>query len=111
VFDILHRCRATAPLAVMKQTGSLPPAGLLSFPLPGWTLAMDVPNRGRATRDLFGLLDAVVRAAGGRLYPAKDACMPADFFQQSYPDWPRLRLLRDPAIHSDFWRRVTSPIS
>jgi FAD/FMN-containing dehydrogenase len=110
IFALLKKTRATIPLAVLKQTGGLPPAGLMSFPLPGWTLAMDLPNRGGETLELFSQLDGIVQAAGGRLYPAKDAAMTPGFFQESYPDWRVLEALRDPMIHSDFWKRVTEPI-
>jgi FAD/FMN-containing dehydrogenase len=108
IFAALRQAGAVVPLAVMKQTGAMEPAGLLSFPVPGWTLAMDLPNRGDATMALFGQLDGIVRPVGGRLYPAKDAVMSAGFFQSSYPEWSRLEALRDPAIGSDFWKRVTS---
>ncbi len=93
-------------LAVLKRFGDLPSPGLLSFPLPGVTLALDFPNRGRKTWDLLAGLDAVVRRAGGRLYPAKDARMAAADFQRGYPDWHRLEALRDPRFDSGFRRRV-----
>ena len=50
----------------------------------------------------------VVMEAGGRLYPAKDATMSGEAFRAGYPRWRELEALRDPAIMSDFWRRVTS---
>lgn len=66
-------------LAVLKNFGDRPTPGLLSFPMPGTTLALDFPNHGASTLALFERLDAIVRAAGGRLYAAKDARMPGDF--------------------------------
>ena len=107
IFKVLAANGAVVPLAVMKQTGDLDSAGLLSFPMAGWTLAMDLPNQGGKTLRLFAELDRIVEEAQGRLYPAKDATMPAAFFQASYPDWQRLEAWRDPCIQSDFWRRVT----
>lgn len=107
ILDCLRQHKAVVPLAVFKQTADRAPAGLLSFPVPGWTLAMDLPNQGARTARLFSDLDALVAAAGGRLYTAKDACMAADFFQASYPQWRQLEALRDPSCDSDFWRRVT----
>ena len=94
-------------LAVLKTFGDLESPGLLSFPMPGVTLALDFPNRGERTRRLFRALDALVREAGGRLYPAKDACMTAADFQRFYPAWEVFQEHVDPAFSSSFWRRVT----
>ena len=94
-------------LAVLKLLGDRPSPGLLSFPMPGVTLALDLANRGDSTRRLLERLADVVVAAGGRLYPAKDATMSGDAFRAGYPAWRRLEDQRDPAIMSDFWRRVT----
>ena len=58
-------------LAVLKTFGDRPSPGLLSFPRPGTTLALDFPNRGEATHALMARLDAIVREANGALYPAK----------------------------------------
>lgn len=94
-------------LAVLKMFGDVASPGLLSFPRPGPTLALDFPNRGAKTRGLLGRLESVVREAGGALYPAKDATMSPEAFVAAYPAWEALESLRDPAISSDFWRRVT----
>jgi FAD/FMN-containing dehydrogenase len=56
---------------------------------------------------LFAQLDAIVREAGGRIYPAKDAHMPGADFRAAYPQWQRLEALRDPALLSRFWERTT----
>ena len=50
---------------------------------------------------------AIVRAASGRLYPAKDAHMSGNDFRAAYPQWEQLERLRDPSILSRFWKRVT----
>jgi FAD/FMN-containing dehydrogenase len=94
-------------LAVLKQFGDIPSPGLLSFPRPGPTLALDFPNRGRRTLNLLERLEAVTMEAGGALYPAKDACMSPETFRRSFPRWEELEALRDPAVESDFWNRVT----
>ncbi len=62
-------------LAVLKRCGSLVSPGLLSFPMPGVSLALDFPQRQRRNEALFSRLDAIVSEAGGRQYPAKDAHM------------------------------------
>ena len=93
-------------LAVLKEFGSRLSPGLLSFPRPGLTLALDFPNRGEKTLSLLGQFDSVVRAVGGALYPAKDARMPADLFASGYPALESFREQVDPAFSSAFWRRV-----
>jgi len=93
-------------LAVLKTLGDLPSPGLLSFPMAGTTLALDFPNHGAATLALFDRLDAIVRAAGGRLYPAKDARMPAAMFRAGYPRLGEFTPYVDPKFSSGFWRRV-----
>ena len=95
-------------LAVLKTFGGLASPGLLSFPMPGTTLALDFPNRGAATLGLLARLDAIVRAARGRLYPAKDGRIPPDMFRTGYPDWERLARAMDPRFSSAFWRRVSA---
>lgn len=94
-------------LAVLKRCGDVPSPGLLSFPMPGTTLALDFPQTERLGRALFPRLDAIVREAGGRIYPAKDAHMSGEDFRRGYPAWSRLEALRDPALLSRFWERVT----
>lgn len=94
-------------LAVLKQCGDIASPGLLSFPRPGVTLALDFPQREPENSRLFGKLDALVHEAGGRLYPAKDAHMSACHFQKAYPAWRQVEALRDPQLMSKFWKRVT----
>ncbi len=94
-------------LAVLKIFGDVPSPGLLSFPAPGATLALDFPNRGRTTLELLDELDAIVADHGGRIYPAKDARMSAESFRRFYPRWEELAGLADPAFSSSLWRRLT----
>jgi len=94
-------------LAVLKVFGDVPSPGLLSFPRPGVTLALDFPFRGQRTLALLSRLDEVVRANGGVLYPAKDARMSAETFQACYPQWRDFAQYVDPKFSSSFWRRVT----
>jgi FAD/FMN-containing dehydrogenase len=94
-------------LAVLKRCGDIASPGLLSFPMPGTSLALDFPHSSDLINGLFPRLDAIVRAAGGRLYPAKDAHMSGSDFRQAYPAWERLEALRDPSLMSRFWKRVT----
>jgi FAD/FMN-containing dehydrogenase len=93
-------------LAVLKRCGDIASPGLLSFPMPGTSLALDFPNSSDLQHVLFPRLDAIVRTAGGRLYPAKDAHMSGSDFRQAYPAWEQLEALRDPSLMSRFWKRV-----
>ncbi len=94
-------------LAVLKVFGDVPSPGMLSFPRPGVTLALDFPFRGRRTLQLLDRLDRVVLEHGGALYPAKDARMSAEDFAASYPGWRDFAQYVDPKFSSSFWRRVT----
>ena len=107
--DIMRSIAASGQgsfLAVLKTFGDLPSPGLLSFPMAGVTVALDFPNRGAPTLALFERLDAIVFAAGGHLYAAKDARMKGEFFRQSYPRLGEFLPLIDPKFSSDFARRV-----
>jgi decaprenylphospho-beta-D-ribofuranose 2-oxidase len=73
-------------LAVLKTLGG-PGRGLLSFPLRGVTLALDVPNAPGAT-DLMATLERLALEAGGRIYLAKDALQAPATFRASYPNLP-----------------------
>jgi FAD/FMN-containing dehydrogenase len=94
-------------LAVLKRCGDIRSPGLLSFPREGTSLALDFPQRDAQNTRLFARLDAIVREAQGRLYPAKDAHMSGADFRAAYPQWQQLENLRDPAMLSRFWERTT----
>ncbi len=93
-------------LAVLKTFGERPAPGMLSFPMPGTTLALDFPNGGVPTLKLFDRLNAIVLDAGGRLYPAKDACMPRELFEHGYPRLSEFLRYRDPGLSSAMSRRL-----
>jgi len=97
-------------LAVLKRFGEANP-GHLSFPGPGWTLALDLPAGDPSLVDLLGRLDREVAAAGGRVYLAKDSCVHPDLVPTMYPrlaEWRQVRDQLDPAqlINSDLARRL-----
>src|SRR5215469_5914520 len=107
LFDRIAVSGMGSSLGVLKKFGSVPPSGMLSFPRPGLTLALDFAMRGRRTLALLETLDEIVRGAGGALYPAKDARMSPAMFESSFPNWRRFVPYIDPKMSSSFWRRVT----
>jgi FAD/FMN-containing dehydrogenase len=108
LLEEIARSRQASFLAVLKTFGELTSPGMLSFPRPGATLSLDFANRGETTLALFRRLDAIVREAGGALYPAKDACMTGEQFRRQYPAWEEFARHVDPRFSSSFWRRVNA---
>ncbi|MET0134885.1 MAG: FAD-binding oxidoreductase [Kibdelosporangium sp.] len=96
-------------LNVLKRFG-LGNQGPLSFPEPGWTLAVDLPVK-KGLAELCAALDSLVLAAGGRLYLAKESRTTAEALQRMYPridEWRKVRAAVDPngIFVSDMARRL-----
>lgn len=91
ILDRVSRQGTASFLAVLKQLGS--GHGLLSFPLEGFTLTLDLPVSDPVLT-LLSELDRVVVTAGGRLYLAKDARQSPATFEAGYPGLSRFRDIR-----------------
>ena len=97
-------------LTVLKRFGPGNP-GPLSFPMEGWTLAIDVPARCAGLSELLAGFDRLVLDAGGRLYLAKDFQTTPAAVRRGYPrldEWLAVRERVDPAgvWASDLGRRL-----
>lgn len=93
-------------LAVLKTFGMRQSLGMMSFPMPGVTLALDFPNKNQKTLALLASLDDIVREAGGRIYAAKDSRMPRDLFEKGYSRLDEFVKYRDSGISSAMSRRL-----
>jgi decaprenylphospho-beta-D-ribofuranose 2-oxidase len=108
--EMISRARAPSFVTVLKRFGPGSP-GDLSFPLEGWTLALDFPARTPGLSPLLDRLDELVAGVGGRVYLAKDSRVSAEMLGAMYPGLAEFRSLReriDPAgrLASDLSRRL-----
>lgn len=109
ILETVQRQRTYPFLSVLKRMGKSS-GGILSFPMPGYTIALDFPVR-NGLFEVLNALDRIVIDAGGRLYLAKDARMSPETFHASYPQLPRWQAVKarvDPKglLQSDLARRL-----
>lgn len=110
IVERLAAAQIASPLVVLKRFGPANP-GPLSFPMPGWTLTVDVPAGASGLIEILRELDELVLGAGGRHYLAKDAHMTAATLRRGYPrlgEWQAVQRRLDPTgrWRSDQARRL-----
>jgi decaprenylphospho-beta-D-ribofuranose 2-oxidase len=108
--EVLQGAGAPCTLAVLKRFGPGDP-GPLSFPMAGWTLALDLPVGPPGLRPALRRLDDMVAEVGGRVYLAKDARLEPAAFAAMYPrfaefDSVRRRVDPNGLLRSDLGRRL-----
>jgi decaprenylphospho-beta-D-ribofuranose 2-oxidase len=109
----LSASRRPSFLAVLKRLGAQG-NGMLSFPMAGYTLALDLPIRDEGLFALLDKLDEIVLLHGGRVYLAKDARLSAEHFRAMYPrydEWCTIKNEIDPGnyFNSSLARRLQIP--
>ncbi len=92
VFKTIAELNTPPYLSVLKRFGKQ--EGILSFPMEGYTLAVDFPIR-PSTFEVLEQLDQVVTGFGGRIYLAKDCRMSREVFFGSYPNILEFRKIKD----------------
>ena len=110
IVEKIAMSKTASPLVVLKRFGDANPAPL-SFPMPGWTLTVDIPTRAEGLGQLLHSLDEVVMQSGGRHYLAKDAHTTPTAIRRGYPrldEWKQIQRSVDPGQlwQSDLARRL-----
>lgn len=110
VLDVLAKEKRASYLGVLKRFGEQG-SGLLSFPCPGYTLALDIPITDKKLFSVLDWLDDIVLKYSGRVYLAKDCRLSAQKFNLMYPrfaEWLEMKKEVDPLnrFSSDLARRL-----
>lgn len=111
ILACLHQAGHMPYLAVLKRFGEQQ-AGPLSFPQPGFSLALDIAlDKQKTLLRTLATLDAIVLEHAGRTYLAKDTHLSAEHFRQMYPqwqDWLNIKKQYDPKaqFQSDLSQRL-----
>ncbi len=87
---IMKNKRRRSFLTVIKRFGTIPAAGKLSFPIPGFTICMDF-KMDQLIPAMIKEFDQITIAAGGRVYLAKDALLNPKNFMAMYPAYEELK--------------------
>ncbi len=108
--DRIKKSSANTFLTVLKRFGKENDA-FLSFPQPGWTLAVDLPGYNSHLLTILDELDKELASIGGKIYLAKDSRQTPMMFKKSYllyEKWRRIKQEMDPdnLFQSDLSKRL-----
>ncbi|NIR46734.1 MAG: FAD-binding oxidoreductase [Gemmatimonadetes bacterium] len=111
ILEFVRRETRGSFLTVLKRFGPGEADSPLSFPMPGYTLAMDIPWRGAALESALERIDAIVIELGGRVYLTKDARLSAESLRAMYDrldEWLAVKRRVDPESRfvSDLGQRL-----
>ena len=115
LLEVVSRLGGASPVSVIKDCGA-EGRGMLSFPMPGMSLALDLPYRAGATELLVDALNELVIEAGGRIYLTKDALTRREHFAAMEPrlaGWNQVRRKWDPErrLSSALAERLLDPVT
>ncbi|MGI8572508.1 MAG: FAD-binding protein [Solirubrobacteraceae bacterium] len=103
IIERLRRSRVPCYLCVLKDFGPANPA-LMSFPIAGWTITLDLPRAAPGLEPLLHSFDELVAGAAGRVYLSKDVRMRRDALEAMYPRLDEWRASRDRTDPDGMWR-------
>jgi FAD/FMN-containing dehydrogenase len=107
LLEVVSRMGGASPVSVIKDCGP-EGRGMISFPMAGMSLALDLPYRAGRTETLVDALNEIVVTARGRIYLTKDALTRRDHFAAMEP---RLARWNDVRRKWDPERRVSSALA
>jgi decaprenylphospho-beta-D-ribofuranose 2-oxidase len=101
--EILRSAKCSSFLTVLKSFGE-PSRGLISFPIQGWTLAIDLPAGKKELTSILRKLDEIVIEAGGRIYLTKDSRLDSDLLPLMYPNLNQWKVIKDKFDPTNQWQ-------
>ena len=103
VLSLLKKYKVSSFLTVLKKFGHKG-SGYLSFPMPGWTLAMDFSSNSNNLSQVTQALDKLVISSGGRVYLTKDSTSSPDSIELMYSDLEKWKSIKKKMDPSNFWQ-------
>ena len=101
--EVLRSAKCSSFLTVLKSFGE-PSRGLLSFPIQGWTLAIDLPAGKKDLTSILRKLDEIVIEAGGRIYLTKDSRLESDSLPLMYPKLYQWKVIKGKFDPTNQWQ-------